>query len=115
MSRHRVTAQEEIEKDPGRGSKVPEKRVRFRLDDRARDKCGAREDKDGLDGVVRIRVVMTKEELKRILSGSDRYDDLLSALRLRSRSVVISYGSGDDNGIGGNCWRPALESIPEDH
>lgn len=118
MGRHRVTAQEEIEsdsrRDPSTVSEKGEKKESFRAGDNVLDDGTAREDKEG---VVRIRVLVTKEELKRILSGSGLGDDLLSAVRLRSMSVVVSGGgSGDDDGdVGGKCWRPALESIPEDH
>ncbi|OWM79824.1 uncharacterized protein LOC116204391 [Punica granatum] len=111
MSSSRVTAEEEIEKgpirEPSEVAKKEKKRVTFQEDDRVQDGH-----KDGRnEPIVRIRVVVTKEELKQLLSDSGRSEELLvRALRLRSisRSIVVSSGGTRDE------WRPALESIPED-
>ena len=65
---------------------------------------------NGRSGAVRIKVVVTQEELKRILSyekdsQKTTLEQLLSAMKLRGRGKY----EGDTN-----TWRPSLESIPED-
>ncbi|KAL8509420.1 hypothetical protein ACS0TY_016575 [Phlomoides rotata] len=53
-------------------------------------------------GVVRIKVVMSKKELRRMVSeGEVRVDDMISKVQ---RDEVISKG-----------WSPALDCIPEIH
>ncbi|KAL1126439.1 hypothetical protein V6Z11_A13G111300 [Gossypium hirsutum] len=65
------------------------------------------------DGVVRIRFVVTRKELKQILSsGKDlnKYsskEELVRAMKLRENEVC-------DDGFNG-AWRPALETIPEEY
>ncbi|KAK7272292.1 hypothetical protein RJT34_28795 [Clitoria ternatea] len=62
------------------------------------------------NGPLRIRLVVTKEELKRMLRNKNEDDappqtsleELLSDMKLRERKVFDV-----------NSWRPALESIPE--
>ena len=66
---------------------------------------------NGRSGAIRIKVVVTREELKRILSyekdsQKTTLEQLLSAMKLRGRGEY----EGDTN-----TWRPSLESIPEDH
>lgn len=61
---------------------------------------------------VRIRVVMTQEELKKMLSSKDENDDttleqLLGVMKLRG-------GKFCKRDLSVCSWRPALESIPED-
>ncbi|KAK4366687.1 hypothetical protein RND71_014567 [Anisodus tanguticus] len=48
-------------------------------------------------GVVRIRVVVTQEELKQILNGQLAKDEFF------------------EKGCSSTIWRPVLDSIPEDH
>ncbi|KAK7263526.1 hypothetical protein RJT34_31117 [Clitoria ternatea] len=64
---------------------------------------------------VRIRIVMTQEELKKMLSYKDdaqhtSLEQLLGAFKLRGGGIseVGEYNEYI------NSWRPALESIPED-
>ncbi|KAL2331835.1 hypothetical protein Fmac_019416 [Flemingia macrophylla] len=66
---------------------------------------------------LRIRVVVSKEELKRMLRNINESDtqhtsleQLLSDMVLRDKRVsqIGKYGGSI------NSWRPALESIPED-
>lgn len=72
-------------------------------------------------GVVRIRLVVTKEELRQILNGeSSAYsssEELMSAIKLGSRSRRIRMDdqpfSSSDGDIKSRKWKPALESIPE--
>ncbi|KAL3754480.1 hypothetical protein ACJRO7_001679 [Eucalyptus globulus] len=67
-------------------------------------------------GVLRVRVLVTKEELKQILKNTqDRkfssVEQLLSASKLRNRSISeVRIG---DRGFDGNNRRLHLESIPE--
>lgn len=65
-------------------------------------------------GAVRIRVLVTQQELKQLINnnGGSSLEELLCALRLRSRCSVSLEGWKEDNGNGN--WRPDLESIPED-
>ncbi|KAK4758948.1 hypothetical protein SAY87_020249 [Trapa incisa] len=114
MSGCRVMAQEEIESDLI--GDQPEKEEEEEGDKRVRVRTSAGNDgeADKDDGVVRVRVLVTKGELRRIMSGSEGgIDDLLNALKkVRRRGIAVS---GDDERVGAKCWRPALESIPEDH
>ncbi|KAJ4730032.1 DUF4228 domain-containing protein [Melia azedarach] len=68
-------------------------------------------------GVVRIKVVVTREELEQILNCDEcdlkqsSMEKLVTAMNLRGRR--INEVRRNDNNRGN--WRPALESIPEDH
>lgn len=67
--------------------------------------------------VLRLKVVVTQEELKQILNYKKDFkyssvEQLVTAMKLRRRSIC-EVGT-DEDGINSN-WRPALESIPEDH
>lgn len=78
--------------------------------------------------VVRIKVVVTREELDQIMKCSSNIssskgnylkgssvEKLVGAMKLRG-TRVYEVGTKDDNNRGGSSnWKPALESIPEDH
>lgn len=73
--------------------------------------------------VVRIKVVVTREELEQIMNCSkgDNYlkessvEKLVTAMKLRGRRIH-EVGTKDNNyERSSSSWRPALESIPEDH
>ncbi|KAI4383260.1 hypothetical protein MLD38_009121 [Melastoma candidum] len=94
-----------------------EKKVRFKLED---DQEEGRD--PGKGGVRRVRVVVTKEELRQILrhargshhsssssSSGSSLEELMVALRSRGEER-IGDGLG---GKGDTSWRPGLESIPE--
>ncbi|XP_039028972.1 uncharacterized protein LOC120163004 [Hibiscus syriacus] len=89
--------------------------VRFKLND-----DGSGEETESKNGAVRIRLVVTQEELKQIIlsSGKDlkqpSMEQLTRVLKLRG-ARVSGDGRRSDGGefLGG--WRPALESIPEEH
>ncbi|KAK7282141.1 hypothetical protein RIF29_10714 [Crotalaria pallida] len=99
------------------------KKVRFDIqneydegDDRSRGSCTCHA--DSRSGVVRIKVVMTQKELKRMLLSCKKdeqhttsLEQLLSAVMLRGGRIseVCEFNGGMNN-----SWRPALESIPED-
>lgn len=64
-------------------------------------------------GVVRIKLVITKQKLKEMLSnGGVSVDHMVS--QLQSRQGVNGFDTSDIDGKG-NCrgWKPVLESIPE--
>uniref|UniRef100_A0A5B7A6T3 Uncharacterized protein n=1 Tax=Davidia involucrata TaxID=16924 RepID=A0A5B7A6T3_DAVIN len=106
-----VTSSELGSARPANGGK--KKMVRFKLC--KEDGVGRESHGDSKSGVVRIRVVVTRRELNQILNNESNYssvEQLLSAMKLRSRKV--SQVRINDGGMNGN-WRPALESIPEDH
>ncbi|OVA06597.1 hypothetical protein BVC80_1737g2 [Macleaya cordata] len=90
--------------------------------------------------VVRLKILMTQEELRQILSYNDQnkqqdsnYDkytsieELLNVMKMRKRrrsrtiSKVIrsvckdNNFDDDDDQFRSSSWRPRLESIPEDH
>jgi uncharacterized protein YlzI (FlbEa/FlbD family) len=99
--------------DDGKKKKKKKKMVRFKLqEDDSTVGRGRSDDRgDSGSGVVRIRVVVTLEELKQLLDCKDSFkqssvEQLVSAMKLRGRRV--SADQVDDG------WRPALESIPED-
>ncbi|PON68729.1 hypothetical protein PanWU01x14_093360 [Parasponia andersonii] len=72
---------------------------------------------DSKSGVVRIRLVVTQEELKQILNYKKNNDSkfssveqLLNEIKLRGSSSVFEVENKSDRG----SWSPALETIPED-
>lgn len=101
-----------------RGNETAEKTVRFRVDD---------EEERRKLGVVRIRLVVTREELRQILNGEESgpgyssSEELLAAIKLGSRRRTTSSRirmddqrfSSSDGDMKSRKWRPALESIPE--
>ncbi|GAV91120.1 DUF4228 domain-containing protein [Cephalotus follicularis] len=92
------------------------KMVRFKLEDERnvdRERHGKSKDE-----VVRIRVVVTKKELKHILSYKKDFkcssvEELVTAIKLSGR--LISHVNETREEDVNDAWRPALESIPEDH
>ena len=105
-----------------RGGKA--KMVRFRLNEEVNvDKDGDLGDETASKGggAVRIRVVVTREELKQILNfrkniNYSSVEQLVSALRLRARSRPDEGGTAStDGGIMCGSWKPRLGSIPEEH
>ncbi|KAI5340327.1 PREDICTED: DUF4228 [Prunus dulcis] len=69
------------------------------------------------NGVVRIKLVVTQEELKQLLdykkdSNHSSLEQLLSAVRNRG-TKVSEIGTSNDESTGSG-WSPTLESIPED-
>lgn len=100
------------------GQKKKKKVVRFKLEEDDTN-VGTSSEGDSRSGVVRIRVVVTQKELKQILDCKEglKYssvEQLVNALNLRGRKISEVRTSDEDEGINSN-WRPALESIPEDH
>jgi hypothetical protein len=86
------------------------KKVRFDIQNDKGDKGG---DGNSRSGTMRIRVVMTQEELKKMLSCKDEYENntleqLLGVMKLRGGKIC-------KHDLNVYSWKPALESIPEDH
>lgn len=118
LRNNQVSAQDEKEE----GKKVEKiktlscgmkKKVRFKIQD-----CEGSTHGDSRSGRVRIRLVVSKEELKRMLRNKNENDaqhtsleQLLSDMILREKRVseIGKFGGSI------NSWRPDLESIPEDH
>ncbi|KAB2610630.1 hypothetical protein D8674_018662 [Pyrus ussuriensis x Pyrus communis] len=103
--------------------KQEKKSVRFNLqeDQEIGRRRGNIPDDSNSGGAVRISLVVTREELKQLLnykkdSNHSSLEELMSALKSRGTRVSeINGTSGDDKSISsGSCWRPTLESIPED-
>lgn len=91
-----------------------QKTVRLQVLEDANNK-GDQADRKGT--VVRIKVVLTQRELKQILSNDKNskfssVEQFLSAMKMRSRS--FSHDRVSDENVDPS-WKPALESIPEDH
>ncbi|KAL6870945.1 hypothetical protein ACP4OV_014793 [Aristida adscensionis] len=61
---------------------------------------------------VRVKLVISKQELRRMLVGKEgmSLDDMVSLLR-GGEAAGDDRGGGEQGCCGG--WRPALESIPE--
>ncbi|KAJ7948155.1 DUF4228 domain-containing protein [Quillaja saponaria] len=100
---------------------VPAKRARvkkmvgFKLQEDDDNGDGGRSQGDSKSGLVRIKVVVTQEELRKILNYKNdpqcsSLEQLLGDIKLRGRRIS-KVGDGD-RGI--NTWKPALESIAED-
>ncbi|XP_020238214.1 uncharacterized protein LOC109817390 [Cajanus cajan] len=98
--------------EPAKRKDCLKKKVRFELQDNEGGSDG-----NSRSGPVRIRLVVTKQELKRMLRNKNENDlqytsleHLLSDMVLREKRVceIGKYGGSI------NSWRPALESIPEE-
>ncbi|KAJ1418158.1 hypothetical protein SESBI_16117 [Sesbania bispinosa] len=96
--------------EKARREDIMKKNVRFKVEDHSNSSSGA----------MRIRLVVTKGELKRVLRNKNIGNNdaqhtslaqLLSEMRLREKRV----SKIEENDESLNSWRPALESIPEDH
>ncbi|TQD87080.1 hypothetical protein C1H46_027355 [Malus baccata] len=94
--------------------KHEKKSVRFNLqDDQEIGRCrGNISDDSKSGGAVRIRLVVTREELKQLLnykkdSNHSSLEELLSSLKSRGTRVSeINGTSGDDESISSSsCWR----------
>ncbi|KAF5746068.1 hypothetical protein HS088_TW06G00233 [Tripterygium wilfordii] len=97
------------------GDKIKKKIVRFKLQEQGSVDEGGRG--ESTDGAVRIRVVLTKQELKLILNCKQDFKDssleqFINAMKSRKRINILEARTSD-GGFNGN-WRPALESISED-
>lgn len=72
---------------------------------------------DGESKVVRIKVVVTKEELRQILGhkkGISSIQHLVHVLKDSGRNISRVYEEEEIELCDIN-WRPTLESIPENH
>nr|XP_004517088.1 uncharacterized protein LOC101495778 [Cicer arietinum] len=88
---------------------MSKKKVRFEIQN---DEDGDGRGSDGNSRSVRIRVVMTQDELKRMLSCKDENENtsleqLLSVMKSRGGKIC-------KHDLGLFSWSPNLESIPED-
>ncbi|GMN58156.1 hypothetical protein TIFTF001_027249 [Ficus carica] len=106
-------------------NKINKKRVRLRLQEERSEIGGGnfggnnniKNGESKSNGAVRIKLVVTQEELKQILSyknGGSKFslvEQLLSEMKLR-RSVLEV---GNIDRTVNESWSPVLESIPEDH
>lgn len=66
--------------------------------------------------VVRIKVVVTKEELRQILGhtkGINSIQHLVHVLKDSGRNISRAYE--EDKELSEESWSPTLESIPENH
>ncbi|KAL4319307.1 hypothetical protein GQ457_18G024120 [Hibiscus cannabinus] len=95
-------------------NKNKKKVVRFKLDEES-DADSGRTRGESNNGVVRVRFVVSQKELEQILSsGKDlskcsSMEELVRIMRSRAGDCVSS-----DQGFHG-AWRPALETVPEEH
>ncbi|XVE74472.1 hypothetical protein DITRI_Ditri12bG0019700 [Diplodiscus trichospermus] len=100
--------------------KKEKKVVRFKLNEENNVDRGKHGESN--NGVVRIRLVVTHNELKQILSCSKDHlkhssmEQLIKVVKLRGTRISEAGRTidDDDDGFHG-AWRPALESIPEEH
>ena len=89
------------------------KTVRFRLGEEDANNAGG-DSKETKSGVVRIRLVLTQNELSQILNGELKHSCAEQLLNMvKSRSTRVSPDGSIDADRNEN-WLPALESIPED-
>ncbi len=101
-------------------TKKKKKMVRFKLEE-DNNVGGRRSDHSASrSGVVRIRVVVSKKELKEILDCKEGFkyssvEQLVNAMKLRGRRISEVRTSTTDQGGINSSWKPDLESIPEDH
>lgn len=94
-----------------------EKKVRFSLrDEDHASNNGGESCKETKSGVVRIRLVLTLNELNQILNGELKHssaEQLLNVIKSRSKRDTRGRSSSDLDRNGD--WMPVLESIPEDN
>ncbi|KAL5082025.1 hypothetical protein RYX36_010446 [Vicia faba] len=94
-------------KTPRREEDSLKKKVRFKIQD------------GNSSSIVRVKLVVSREELKRVLRNKNiengvkntSLEELLNDMKLKEKSVAKV--EADDGGL--NCWRPDLDSIPEDY
>lgn len=111
------------------------KSVRFKVVENDDDDDEEKKEEEGKEmmkkkgHVVRIRVVVTQEELKQILNGKLDFsskEELLRKIKSASTSSISNkrclYEDGSNFSYGkmscsssSTSWRPVLESIPEDY
>ncbi|GMJ04564.1 hypothetical protein HRI_004125600 [Hibiscus trionum] len=88
--------------------------VRFKLNEESDGESG-RTRRESSNGVVRMRFVVTQKELEQILSSGK---DLSKCCSMEELVRVVKSRAGccdfSDEGFHGG-WRPALETIPEEH
>ncbi|CAH8261341.1 unnamed protein product [Arabidopsis lyrata] len=68
--------------------------------------------------VIRIKVVVTKKELRQILghkNGINSIEQLVHVLKDSGRNISRANYEEDEKEEGNENWRPSLESIPESH
>lgn len=71
------------------------------------------EDATPATGVVRIKLVISKKELREMLSkGGISVDDMIPKLQKEESTIKAESYDGDDDVIS-KGWSPALERIPE--
>ncbi|ESQ47698.1 hypothetical protein EUTSA_v10022045mg [Eutrema salsugineum] len=73
---------------------------------------------NGESKVVRIKVVVTKEELRQILGhkkGITSIQHLVHVLKDSGRNISRVYEEEEEKELGDVSWSPTLESIPENH
>ncbi|XWS64109.1 hypothetical protein CRYUN_Cryun06bG0158700 [Craigia yunnanensis] len=99
------------------GVEIKKKKVvRFKLNEENNVDRGKQG--ESKNGVVRVRLVVTQKELKQILSSRkdlkhSSMEQLIRVMKLRG-TRISEAGRTSDDGFHGP-WRPALESIPEEH
>ncbi|KAL3509754.1 hypothetical protein ACH5RR_029155 [Cinchona calisaya] len=92
-----------------------EKSVSFMLHQEDANNTRGINSRETKKGVVRIRLVLTQNELNQILNGELKHSSSEQLLNLiKSRSKRVSPDGSNDADKNKN-WMPALESIPEDH
>lgn len=72
---------------------------------------------EGESKVVRIKVMVTKEELRQILyhkKGINSVQHLVHVLK-DSRRSISTANEEEEKDLSDENWRPSLESIPENH
>ncbi|KAK8655762.1 hypothetical protein V6N13_108329 [Hibiscus sabdariffa] len=96
--------------------------ARFKLSGETGGDDGSGKQGESKNGVVRIRLVVTLEELKQIImsAGEDlkqpSMEQMMRVLKLRGVRVSEDGTTGDGGEFRGDGgWRPELESIPEEH
>ncbi|VVA98833.1 unnamed protein product [Arabis nemorensis] len=75
---------------------------------------------EGDSKVVRIKVMVTKEELRQILGhkkGRNSIQHLVHVLKNNGRNISRVYEEDieEEEELSDENWRPTLESIPENH
>ncbi|KFK39484.1 hypothetical protein AALP_AA3G250200 [Arabis alpina] len=101
----------------------PQTRVKLWEEDKVSSSEEGEESERSMEGdskVVRIKVLVTKEELRQILGhkkGINSIQHLLHVLKDSGRNISRVYEEDiqEEEELSDENWRPTLESIPEHH
>ncbi|XVF55731.1 hypothetical protein PTKIN_Ptkin06aG0060400 [Pterospermum kingtungense] len=92
---------------PSPSQKSKKKKVRFSNPEVTSDK------QESPAGVIRIKLVISKQELQELLQRGVSVHDMASVSRIQSEQSTNGIDTSDDAGDNCRGWKPVLDSIAE--